>query len=55
MGCGRRKTPPPHTHSPVVMRSCSDNKITLEKTTTSNDNPEIPVELVTPAPQGVDV
>jgi hypothetical protein len=55
MARGSRKTPPPHTRSPVVTRSHSDNNVTLETTTTSNDNPEFPVEPVTPAPQGADV
>jgi hypothetical protein len=55
MAHGGRKTPPPHTRTPVVTRSHSDNNITLETKTTSNDNPDIPVEPVTPVPQGVDV
>jgi hypothetical protein len=55
MACGGRKTPPPHTRSPVIMRSHSDNNVTLETTTTSNDKLEIPIELVTPVPQGADV
>jgi hypothetical protein len=55
MARGGHKTPPPHTRSPVVMHSRSDNNITLETTTTSNDNPEIPIEPVTPVPQGADV
>jgi hypothetical protein len=55
MARGGRKTPPPHTRSPVVTRSRSDNNVTLETTTTSNDNPEILVEPVTPVPQGADV
>ena len=55
MAHGGRKTPPPHTRSPVITRSRSDNNVTLETTTTSNDNPEIPIEPVTPVPQGVDV
>jgi hypothetical protein len=41
--------------SPVVTRSFSDNNVTLETTTTSNNNPKIPVEPVTPSPQGVDI
>jgi hypothetical protein len=55
MARGGRKTPPPHTLTLVVMHSLSDNNVTLETTTTSNDNPDIPVEPVTPVPQGVDV
>jgi hypothetical protein len=55
MARGGRKTPPPHTRTHVVTRSHSDNNVTLETTTTSNDNPDIPVEPVTPVPQGVDV
>jgi hypothetical protein len=52
---GGRKTPPPHTRSPVVTHSRSDNNVTFETTITSNENPKIPVEPVTPVPQGVDV
>jgi len=55
MAHGGRNTPPPHTHAPIVMRSHSENNITLETTTTSNDNPDIYIEPVTPVPQGVDV
>jgi hypothetical protein len=33
----------------------SDTNVTLETTTTSNDKPDIPVEPVTPLPQGIDV
>jgi hypothetical protein len=55
MARGSRKTPPPHTRSPVVTRSHSDNNVTSETTTTSNENPEILVEPVTPNPQGADV
>ena len=55
MACGGRKTPPPHTRSPIVMHSHSDNNVTLETTTTSNDNLEFPVEPVTPAAKGVSV
>jgi hypothetical protein len=51
---GGRKTPP-HTHTPVVTCSRSDTNVTLETKTTSNDNPDIPVERVTPLPQGIDV
>ena len=46
---------PTHTLSPVIMHSFSDNNITLETTTTSNDNPEILIELMTPNPQAVDI
>jgi hypothetical protein len=55
MACGSRKTPPPHTHSPIVTRSHSDNNVTSQTTTTSNENPQITVEPVTPNPQGSDV
>ena len=55
MARGGLKTPPPHTLSLVVTRSHSDNNITLETKTTSNDNPHIPIEPVTPVPQGIDV
>jgi hypothetical protein len=55
MAHGGRKTPPPHTRTHVVMRNRSDNNVTLETTTTSTDNPEIPVEPVTLVPQGDNV
>jgi hypothetical protein len=55
MARGGRKTPPPHTHSPIVTRSHSDNNVTSQTTTTSNENPQITVEPVTPNPQGSDV
>ena len=55
MARGGRKTPPPHTRSLVITRSLSDNNVTFETTTTSNDNPEFPIELVTPVPQGDDI
>jgi hypothetical protein len=55
MARGSRKTPPPHTRSPIVTQSHSDNNVTSETTTTSNENPQIPVEPVTPNPQGADV
>jgi hypothetical protein len=54
MARGGRKTPP-NNRSPVVTRSRSDTNVTLETTTTSNDTPDIPVEPVTPLPQGIDV
>jgi len=54
MAHGGRKTPP-HAHTPVVTPSLSDTNVTLETTTTSNDNPDISVEPVTPLPQGIDV
>jgi hypothetical protein len=46
---------PPQTRTPVVTHSCSNTNFTLETTTTSNDTPDIPVEPVTPFPQGIDV
>jgi hypothetical protein len=52
---GGHKTPPPHTHTLVVTRSRSKNNVTLEIETTSDDNPEILVEPVKPAPQGADI
>jgi hypothetical protein len=55
MARGSRKTPPPHTHSPIVTRSHSDKNVTSEIAATSNENPQILVELVTPNPQGTDV
>jgi hypothetical protein len=55
MARGGCKTPPPHTRSPFVMRSRSDINVTLETTTTSNDNPKIPVEPVILVPQGANV
>jgi hypothetical protein len=54
MARGGRKTPP-NNRSPVIMRSHSDTNVTLETTTTSNNTPDIPVEPVTPVPQGIDV
>jgi type II secretory pathway component PulM len=55
MARGSRKTPPPHTRSPIVTRSHSDNNVTSQTTTTSNENPQITIEPVTPNPQGSDV
>jgi hypothetical protein len=55
MACGGLKTPPPHTCSPVVTCSRSDNNVTLETKTTPINNPDILVEPVTPVPQGVDL
>jgi hypothetical protein len=55
MAHGGRKTPPPHTLSPIVTCSHSDNNVTYETTTTSNENLEILVEPITPNPQGVDI
>jgi hypothetical protein len=55
MARGVRKNPPPHTLTLVVTRSRLDNNITLETSTTSNDNPDIPFEPMTPVPQGIDV
>jgi hypothetical protein len=55
MARGGSKTPPPHNRSPVVMCSHSDNNVTLETTITSNDNPGILIEPMTPVPQGDDV
>jgi hypothetical protein len=55
MACGGRKTPPPHTRSPVVTRSHSDDNVTSQIATTSNENPQITAEPVTPNPPGSDV
>jgi hypothetical protein len=55
MAQGGRKTPPPPTHSPIVTRSRSDDNIVPQTATTSNDNPWITIELVTPNPPGADV
>jgi hypothetical protein len=44
---------PPHIHTHVIMRSLSDINVTLETTTSSNDNPNIPVEPMTPLPEGI--
>jgi hypothetical protein len=55
MACGSHKTPPPHTHSPIITWSHFDNNVTSETATTSHVNPEIPIEPVTPNSQGVDV
>jgi hypothetical protein len=55
MARGSRKTPPPYTLSSAVTHSLSENNITSETTTTSNNNLEFPVEPVTPATQGADV
>ena len=55
MARGGCKTPPPHTRTLVVTCSRSDNNVTLETTTTSNDNTDIPVEPVTPISQGANV
>jgi hypothetical protein len=52
MARGSCKTPPPHTHSRIVTRSYFENKFTSQIVTTSNKNPQITVELVTPNPQG---
>jgi hypothetical protein len=46
---------PPNKRSLVITRSRSDTNIILETTTTSNDTPGIPVEPVTPLPQGINV
>jgi hypothetical protein len=54
MARGGRKTPP-NNRSPIVTRSHSDNNVTLETTNTSNNTPDIPIELITPVPQGIDV
>jgi hypothetical protein len=54
MARGGHKTPPPHTCTPVVMRIHLENKVTFETKTMSNNNLEIPVEPVTPVPQGAD-
>jgi hypothetical protein len=54
MARGGRKTPP-NNHFLVVMCSRSETNITIETTTTSNDNLDIPIEPVTPLPQGIDV
>ena len=55
MAHGGRKTPPPHIRFPIVTRSCSDDNVTSQTTTTSNENPQITVELVTPNPPGSEV
>jgi hypothetical protein len=55
MACGGRKTPPPHTHTHAAMCGRSENNVTLETSTSSNDNPDIPIEPVTPVPQGVNI
>jgi hypothetical protein len=54
MACGGCKTPP-HTHTPFVMCSFSNTNVTLETKTTSNNNPHIPIEPVTPIPQGIGI
>ena len=55
MARGGRKTPPPRTRSPIVTRSHSDDNITSQIETTSNENPQIIFELVTPNPPRSDV
>jgi len=55
MAHGGRKTPPPHIRFPIVTSSCSDDNVTSQTTTTSNENPLITVEPVTPNPPGSDI
>jgi hypothetical protein len=55
MARGGCKTPPPPTCSPIVTRSHSNDNIVPQTTTTSNDNPWITVEPVTPNPPGDDI
>ena len=55
MARGGRKTPPPPTLSPIITRSHSDDNIVPQTTTTSNENPQIIIEPVTPNPTGSDV
>jgi hypothetical protein len=54
MAHGGRNTSPKN-RSPVVKRSWSDSNVTLDPVTTSNTTPDIPVEPVTPVPQGIDL
>jgi len=55
MAHGSHKTPPPHTCPSIVKRSQSNKKVTSQTITTSNKNPQITIEPVTPNPQGFDV
>jgi hypothetical protein len=55
MARGGRKTPPPHTLSPIVTRSQSNDNIVPQTTTTSNDDLRITVEPTTPNPTSGDV
>jgi hypothetical protein len=55
MARGGRKTPPPPNRSPIVTRSHSNDNIPLQTTNTSNDDPWITVEPVTPNPTGGDI
>jgi hypothetical protein len=55
MAHGGHKTPPQHTHSPIVTRSHSDDNVTSQIATTLNENPQIIVEPITPNPPGSDV
>jgi hypothetical protein len=55
MARGSRKTPPPPNPSPIVTISHSNDNIPPQTTTTSNDDPQITVELATPNPTGGDI
>jgi hypothetical protein len=54
MARGGRKTPP-NNRSPIMMHSRLDTNVTLDLDTTSNATPDIPIEPMTPFPQGIDV
>jgi hypothetical protein len=51
---GGRKTPPPPNRTPIVIRSCSQDNIPPQTTTTSTEDPQITVEPTTPNPTGGD-
>jgi hypothetical protein len=55
MARGGRKTPLPPNHTPIVTRSCSQDNIPPQATTTSTDDPQITVEPATPNPTGGDI
>jgi hypothetical protein len=52
---GGRKTPPPPNRTPIVTRSCSQDNIPPQTTTTSTEDPQITVEPTTPNPTGGDI
>ena len=55
MARGGRKTPPPPNRTPIVTRSCSQDNIPPQTTTTSTEDPQITVEPTTPNPIGGDI